>query len=120
MKFLKITVICTALVIAYYSLKLPDGQDLPTNDKVGHCLAYLVLSLQLFLLSSSRNGRINLALVALGYGLLMEILQGFVPNRDPSFYDILANSTGVLLGFIFYFTIGSSILKAMRYLKLSR
>jgi len=30
----------------------------------------------------------------------MEYCQGFVPGREPSWLDALANTTGVMIGFI--------------------
>jgi VanZ family protein len=33
------------------------------------------------------------------YGGLMEFLQGFVPGREVSAWDLVANTSGVLIGF---------------------
>jgi len=41
-------------------------------------------------------------LVLVGYGLFMEILQGFVPGREVSGLDLLANSVGVGIGFLLF------------------
>ncbi len=50
-------------------------------------------SLQSFLLASS---------VVLGYGLLDEIHQGFVPGRDPDVLDWLVDASGGLIGILAY------------------
>ena len=50
-------------------------------------------SLRSFLLASS---------IVLGYGLLDEIHQGFVPGRDPDWLDWLVDASGGLLGILAY------------------
>lgn len=98
MKLVKLSTLLTLLLITYFSLKTPDGHDLPTNDKVGHFLAYTVLSIHLLLLSKTKRGNLFAVLFSIFYGLLMEFFQGFVPEREPSFYDFIANSLGTLIG----------------------
>ena len=39
----------------------------------------------------------------IGWGVLMEGLQGFVPGREVSGLDIVANSIGVAIGTALYF-----------------
>jgi VanZ family protein len=41
-------------------------------------------------------------LICICYGLSLEYLQGFVPGRVPSWLDALANTGGVLTGFLLY------------------
>ena len=78
------------------------------SDKVVHLGMYAVLGAAL------ARGRIldpaeppHLALVLLGttYGLLDEIRQAYVPGRDPSGGDVLADTLGVLLGYIIVLTL---------------
>jgi VanZ family protein len=38
----------------------------------------------------------------ISYGFLMELLQGFVPGRDPSGLDMIANSSGILVGLVIF------------------
>jgi VanZ family protein len=95
-------------VIFYFSLnsgiKLPSG-GLPT-DKIGHFGAYAVLSFLLLrsLIVKGKTGAGKIALALAGstlYGVLLEMLQGaFFPHRQFEWEDILANSLGVLVGFI--------------------
>ena len=70
---------------------------IPTNDKVGHFIAYAVFSLNvLFLGKNIKQYTISVILI-LAYGILIEFLQSFV-GRETSFYDFLANSAGVIIG----------------------
>jgi glycopeptide antibiotics resistance protein len=45
-----------------------------------------------------RRWRLAVAIVLLGIGI--ELLQGLTPNRQPDVLDALANSGGVLLGWL--------------------
>jgi VanZ family protein len=111
MKLIKVFVGIILVIITYYSLRLPGDESLPTNDKVGHFLAYSALSFNLLLLCNSTKQKVLGILFAIGYGLLMEFCQGLVPERDPSVYDMMANSTGVLIGFVLVKLLGRSLLK---------
>lgn len=110
MKLIKLFVVIILVIITYYSLRLPDDESLPTNDKVGHFMAYAALSFNLLLLCKTKKKIVLGILFSIGYGLLMEFCQGFVPSRDPSVYDMIANSTGVLIGFGLMKLVGSKYL----------
>lgn len=89
--------------ITLFSLLPPkSGVELGEYDKINHFLAYAILSLNFgFISTKNRSYLLGIPLL-ISYGLLMEFFQGFVPGRDPSFYDALANTCGVLIGFIIY------------------
>ena len=91
------------ILITVLSLMPPKSElQIPTNDKVGHFLAYAVFSLNICLLFPQVSKKMVLLLLAvIGYGILLEFLQGFV-GRSTSFYDFLANTTGVSIGFGIY------------------
>jgi VanZ family protein len=36
------------------------------------------------------------------FGLLIEVIQYFIPNREFSFYDLVANLVGIAFGYILY------------------
>lgn len=95
------------VVIIYLSLKSPNGGvKVQMNDKIGHFIGYGVLSLNTFLVYGFQSLRKTLGLLLglLGLGALMEFLQGFVPQREVSGLDMLANATGVLLGTLGYWS----------------
>jgi VanZ family protein len=67
------------------------------NDKVGHILAYFSLMAWFGQLYPARIKPV-LALLAMGAGL--EVLQGMTGYRDMSGLDMLANASGVALGWL--------------------
>jgi|LauGreDrversion4_2_1035121.scaffolds.fasta_scaffold1735395_1 VanZ family protein len=109
MKWLNLSLIVVFFVITYYSLRFPADETLPTNDKLGHFLAYAALTLNGLLRWNNKRKQGIWIGVAVFYGLLMEFGQGFVPGRDPSLNDMLANSCGVFIGFVIFWSIGRFI-----------
>ena len=101
------------LIIAITVLSLlppKSGLELGKSDKLNHFLAYAILSLNFgFISTKIRSYFIGIPFL-IAYGLLIEFFQGFVPGRDPSFYDALANFVGVFSGF-FIFRLFSRIKK---------
>ena len=82
-------------------LSLSRSLSLRDSPGWGHFICYALLSLSLA--GVFARGRKFLApLVALGFGVLMEIVQGFIPSRDASFLDIGVNLLGISLGFGVY------------------
>lgn len=79
-----------------------DVSWLPVNDKVIHVGLYGVLGATLaWGKIHSRIGWPHGVLVALGalYGVTDEWHQAFVPGRAVSFFDWIADVTGVVLGY---------------------
>lgn len=89
------------VTIAIAILSLLPGSDLPAqnlNDKVNHFIAYGVLTF-LAVLGRHRISILKIAVLAIGYGLMLEILQGAMPfGRTASGLDAIANIGGVLIG----------------------
>jgi len=86
----------TVLVIAL----MPAPQPLiPTGwDKSNHLLAFAVMAVLGCKAFPQRLDNMLLGLLA--YGALIEILQSFTPTRSGEFVDLLADSFGILLGWI--------------------
>lgn len=72
--------------------KLPDADY---NDKLGHILAYFAI---MACFGQSHGARWRAVAGVFGLGAGLEILQGLSGYRDMSLADIVANSTGILLG----------------------
>jgi VanZ family protein len=106
-KLFLVLFIISIIAISLLSLLPPkSGLELGKSDKLNHFLAYAILSLNFgFISTKIRSYFIGIPFL-IAYGLLIEFFQGFVPGRDPSFYDALANSAGVFLGFIIYYLFG--------------
>jgi len=105
--------ILVALIILYLSLansqtfeKIPLV-DIPDFDKVVHLGMYFVL-MSVFIFENRKTiistSRLFLTgLIPLFYGILMEILQATLTlTRSGSFFDALADATGVLLSILIW------------------
>ena len=68
------------------------------TDKIVHLAGYGVLMFWWAQLIIQRRWRLAIAVVL--FGILIEWLQGFTPDRQTDVFDVLANSSGVLLGWL--------------------
>jgi VanZ family protein len=68
------------------------------GDKIVHLAGYAVLMFWWAQLIVQRRWRLALAVALFGIGI--EWLQGFTPNRQTDALDALANGSGVLLGWL--------------------
>jgi len=66
------------------------------EDKVQHFLAFSVLASLIGFFWDMRGMRLTFLL--LSYGLLIELLQMFIPGHIASFLDMLANLVGIYSG----------------------
>ncbi|MEJ6588182.1 MAG: VanZ family protein [Crocinitomicaceae bacterium] len=96
---------CVVVVsIGVLSLMPPRSNiELGDHDKINHFIAYLVLSFNWSLINMKGTLFWKGLCACIAYGLLLEFLQGFVPGRDPSWADALANTGGVLIGLVLFF-----------------
>ena len=89
-------------LVIYLSLtSRPVDVDIgvPFSDKLFHALAYFSLMIwfsQIYHVKLKRN---VIALVFIVMGILLEYLQSFDPARSSEVADMVANTTGVALGF---------------------
>ena len=93
----------------------------PFDDKVMHLALYSVLggTLQFGRLSSN-SGLAHWTVIAIGiiYGVSDEWHQSFVPGRNPSAADLLADTMGVLVGYAFtYWLLPKLNLEVLGYRK---
>lgn len=111
MILLRIGLITILVGIAYLSLS-PSTSISAGNDKVGHFIAYAVLTTNIGLITlHSKKLLVYGVFFALLYGALMEWGQAYVPGRSVSFYDMVANATGVAIGTVFILFFGKRIRK---------
>ncbi len=96
------------LLIAYvfYSSLRPDPieVDIDDFDKYAHTFAYFVLMGWFTQIYQQKKRVLILAIGFVLMGILIEILQGFSGYRQFDYYDMLANSSGVLLGWLLSMT----------------
>ncbi|WP_051023850.1 VanZ family protein [Thiorhodovibrio frisius] len=84
------------VVLSLLPSSVPPGFE--GGDKLQHLLAYMVLGFCFAALYPRKRRLILLGLIFLGAGL--EGLQGLVPARDASLFDLLADALGVWLGLL--------------------
>lgn len=79
---------------------LPDYNALPpivsVSDLLNHAAAFIFLSV-LYTLAYPHSFQ-RIALTLLGYGLLIELVQAFLPTRFASIEDVVADAAGVIAG----------------------
>jgi VanZ family protein len=90
-----------ALVITFSLISPPPGlPGLPGVDKLAHLAAYGVLTLWFgfIYLPGLRYVRLGLGLILMGGAL--ELIQEISGHRSMDYYDMLANATGVAMGWV--------------------
>lgn len=101
--------IAWTLILTFLSLvtigSFGTNIPIPNKDKIVHVILYFGFVVLWILYKSKENYTkktgITILFIAIGYGILMEILQYFTATRSPDFYDVLANSLGAFLGLLF-------------------
>lgn len=98
--FSKVVWFVSLAIVTCFSLLpgSPEPPPLPHLDKVQHFLAYgwLAFVQGCFL----RSRFFAMAGFLVGWGVMLELLQGCIPHRFMSVADVVANSAGVLGGLI--------------------
>lgn len=103
------------LVIIVLSL-IPDPDKITpfsASDKIMHALAYGV-AMFWFGLCFRRKKLYLIALFLILLGIVLEVIQGQTGYRTMSFYDIIANCAGVLIGLALSF---SPLVKTLQYIE---
>jgi VanZ family protein len=100
MKFLSRALLVLLLIASvYFSLKqsTEDIPDIFAADKVVHLFAYFTLVLTLDFSYKSGHVLIWKAILVIIYSAMIELAQDYVPGRDASMLDVVANVSGVFL-----------------------
>jgi VanZ family protein len=100
-RWLFVTILVFVGITILSLLPPKSGIEIQSNDKINHFIAYAALT---FCGLSAYNGTkvLRLLLVFVCYSLFMEWMQGFIPGREQSLYDALANSLGVAIGWTIF------------------
>jgi VanZ family protein len=80
---------------------------LPGSDKVWHGGSYLALALPVCILFSRAAGRWRATILLVLFGAALEVAQLLVPRRSFEWADMAANTTGVAVGMLLSFGLGS-------------
>lgn len=70
-------------------------------DKFKHSFAFFTLYI-LFSLSYEKQTIFSKSLLLIIYGILIECIQYFIPNRYFSFLDVVADIVGIFVGIVIY------------------
>ena len=88
------------------------GVDVPDSDKVGHFLAYALLSAWSVWIFASRRSHLLSAIALVLLGIAMEFAQGaLTDDRMMDVRDAWADTIGVLIGQLFAFGPARSLLQ---------
>ena len=87
---------------------------IPSGDKIGHFAAYSLLA---WLATNLGWNRVRIWIGASLMGVGVECVQYFLPWRSFEFLDMVANSTGALLGIILASTAVGSLLPRLEHWK---
>lgn len=111
MTVLKITL--TFIIIGILYLSLTPTETLTVgNDKISHFIAYSCLMLNIGILVYPNKRKIFTGVVlAVFLGVIIEILQHYIPGRFMSLGDVIANTLGALLGMILILLFGKTFRK---------
>jgi VanZ family protein len=95
--FLYRVLLCSAIILithlAVTSMAYPVISD--TNDKFNHIFAFIVLAFFADFSFPESPYRLVKILSLFVYGIIIEIIQYYIPNRNFSFFDILADLIGL-------------------------
>ena len=73
-----------------------------TWDKANHFIAFMTLYVLLSLAYRHLSVVMKIALL-LAFGMQIEIVQSFIPGRDFSGFDVVADSVGITIGIVVYY-----------------
>ncbi len=90
------------LLVAVASL-MPAPQ-VGVGDKLSHLLTYFILGAWFAMLAADRSALLWTLLGLIGYGMLIEVLQGMTGYRYAEWGDVLANGAGTVAGLVLHFT----------------
>jgi len=91
-------------ILLVVCLSLTPRMEIPYHfsgaDKLAHFAAYTWLAMLPFFGFAGRRTALTGALLMALLGIGLECAQCYVPGREFSFFDILANSAGVTIGIV--------------------
>jgi VanZ family protein len=93
--------------------QLPETGGLFSFDKVAHFSVFAILSFLLILGFAKQHTNIKLKeqhvlyglAISLLYASILELSQALVPDRQMNIFDLIANTTGVISGYLLFLLI---------------
>jgi len=94
--------IISLTILLILSFTPGNGSMLDPLDKVVHFLMYFSITVPLMGLMSNRSNVILGVFAAILLGIVTEFIQEYIPGRGFEYWDIVANSCGVIFGAYFF------------------
>ena len=105
LKLIRVWYLLGALMLLLVGVaSLMPAPQVGVGDKVSHLVTYAVLGAWFGLLAANRLILGWTVAGLLGYGILLELLQGTTSYRFAEWADVVANGGGILIGTALYFT----------------
>ena len=103
-KMILIAVAITLSLVILSLIKIPAYNLGVTHlDKWQHCFAYFVLSISWLIVFYKKKKKRLVVVCCILLGVIIEISQNTLTSyRTGDFYDVIANSLGVLLGLLVF------------------
>lgn len=93
---LKLLLFLMLVIISWQALSpSPAAFTNQFNDKIGHLLVFLLLAALADHAYANTTFNLTKSLWLLSYGLTIEVLQHFIPEREFSLLDLLADAVGI-------------------------
>lgn len=94
------------ILVVYLSLARnpPSPLTFENSDKFEHAFSYAILSFWLCQIYQSARSRLLVIIALVGMGVGLEYVQGWTGYRTFDVMDMLADSVGVLLGWLLVLT----------------
>ncbi|MFV1983246.1 MAG: VanZ family protein [Thiohalomonadales bacterium] len=91
------------LIIIFSLITLPKtaGYNIPNLDKLEHIFSYFLLMFLFAQCYKIWRIRIIYAVAFISLGVALEILQRFTSTRQFEYADMIANTSGIILGLMF-------------------
>jgi VanZ family protein len=93
-----IVFIVYAGIVAVASLYPGGDEGIEHLDKVVHLLVYYIFAVFGYRMLANKQYYLYLCLGIIIYSGLIELGQSYIPGREMSVFDLLANIVGVVLG----------------------
>ena len=95
--FFKLTLLLAFIVMSYLVFSQPtySQNTIPYFDKIGHAGSFFILTCLTYL--AFRPHWLVIVSLMAAYGILIEVIQYFIPYRGAEVADVIADLTGVAL-----------------------
>jgi VanZ family protein len=90
------------MLVAFVSLQPAGGSNIVPYDKVAHLITYGIFAALGHRMNLSGRHYVYVCIGIVAYSGVLEVAQSFVPGRELSAFDLLANTLGVALSALLY------------------